>query len=208
MRRREVVALVGVDLERGTVMRRVSRVLLLAAVACGVLAGPASAQITVDQSGKMSEIFTSPNQATNSDFAFWGKHVFSGYYTGDTGFPAGTPSRGGVRIFDIANPASPRLVRDFACDANQNDPILWDRNGNGVADLMLLAVDRTMANPNCGAPRSAHDDRDGWEGVRIFTMSDDPANPFQHQPVKAVHRLRRPHDHRWTGFAEDATTRS
>ena len=71
-------------------MRRVSRVLLLAAVAFGVLAGPASAQITVDQSRKMSEIFTSPNQATNSDLAFWGKHAFVGYYTGDTGFPAGS----------------------------------------------------------------------------------------------------------------------
>ena len=75
-------------------MRRVSRVVLLAAVAFGVLAGPAFGQITVDQSRKMSEIFTSPNQATNSDFAFWGKHAFSGYYTGDTGFPAGSGSRG------------------------------------------------------------------------------------------------------------------
>ena len=119
-------------------MRRICGVLLVAAVASGVIAGSAFAQITVDQSRKMSEIFTSPNQATNSDLAFWGKHAFVGYYTGDTGFPAGTPSRGGVRIFDISNPASPRLVRDFACDANQNDPILWDRNGNGVADLLLL----------------------------------------------------------------------
>jgi hypothetical protein len=170
-------------------MRRVSRVLLLAAVVCGVLAGPASAQITVDQSRKMSEIFTSPNQATNSDLAFWGKHAFVGYYTGDTGFPAGSGSRGGVRIFDISNPASPRLVRDFACDANQNDPILWDRNGNGVADLMLLAVDRTMTRPECGAPRSAsHGDPTGWEGVRVFTMSDDPQNPFTNiQQVKAVY---------------------
>ena len=69
-------------------MKRVCRVLLLAAVACGVLAGPAFAQITVDQSRNMAEIFTSPNQATNSDLAFWGKHAFVGYYTGDTGFPA------------------------------------------------------------------------------------------------------------------------
>ena len=35
----------------------------------------------------------------------------------------------------------------------QNDPIVWDRNGNGVADLMLLAVDTTMASPACGAAR-------------------------------------------------------
>ncbi|MGH8894082.1 MAG: hypothetical protein ACRDWY_12390 [Actinomycetes bacterium] len=137
----------------------------------------------------MQQLFTSPNAATNSDLAFWGNHAFVGYYTGDTGSPPGTGPRGGVRIFDISNPASPRLVRDFACDANQNDPIVWDRNGNGVADLMLLAVDRTMTSPACGAPRSPnHGDPTGWEGVRVFTMSDDPANPFTNiQQVKAVY---------------------
>ncbi len=135
-------------------MRLAFRLVVPLVVILALVPGPASAQITVDQSRNMSEIFTSPNQATNSDLAFWGNHAFVGYYTGDTGFPAGTGSRGGVRIFDISNPASPRLVRNFACDANQNDPIVWDRDGNGVADLLLLAVDRTMANPNCGAPRS------------------------------------------------------
>jgi hypothetical protein len=35
----------------------------------------------------MDELFTSPSQATNSDFAFRGKYAFSGYYTGDAGFP-------------------------------------------------------------------------------------------------------------------------
>jgi hypothetical protein len=186
-------------------MRRVSRVLLLVAVAFGVLAGPAFAQITVDQSRNMAEIFTSPNQATNSDLAFWGNHAFVGYYTGDTGFPAGSGPRGGVRIFDISNPASPRLVTNFACDANQNDPIVWDRNGNGVADLMLVAVDRTMANPNCGAPRSAHDDRNGWEGVRIFELSDDPADPFRTiTPLKMQYTDCGAHTiTAWTGFADD-----
>ena len=85
-------------------MRRVSRVLLLMAVAFGVLAGPAFAQITVDQSRNMAEIFTSPNQATNSDLAFWGKHAFVGYYTGDTGFPPGTGSRGGVTAPESSQP--------------------------------------------------------------------------------------------------------
>jgi hypothetical protein len=166
-------------------MRVALRLLAAMVVAVGLLPGTASATHVPDQSFKMAELFTSPNQATNSDFAFWGKHAFSGYYTGDAGFPAGTPPRGGVRIFDISNPAEPGLVRDFACDANQNDPIVWDRNGNGVADLLLLAVDRTMANPNCGAPRSAHNDPNGWEGVRIFEMSDSRANPFQTiTPVK------------------------
>ncbi len=171
-----------------------------------LLAGTAEATHVPDQSFKMAEIFTSPNMATNSDLAFWGKHAFVGYYTGDTGSPPGSGPRGGVRIFDISNPANPRLVRDFACDATQNDPILWDRNGNGVADLLLLAVDRTMANPNCGAPRSAHDDPNGWEGVRVFTMSDNPANPFQTiTPVDMQYADCGAHTiTAWTGFAEAA----
>jgi hypothetical protein len=188
-------------------MRPALRLLAAVVVGLGLLPGTAVATHVPDQKFKMDELFTSPNQATNSDFAFWGKHAFSGYYTGDAGFPPGTGSRGGVRIFDIANPASPRLLRDFACDANQNDPIVWDRNGNGVADLLLLAVDRTMANPNCGAPRSAHDDRNGWEGVRIFTMSDNPANPFQTiTPVKMQYTDCGAHTiTAWTRFAENAT---
>jgi hypothetical protein len=188
-------------------MRVTLRLFALLLIATGLLAGTASAQPDADPNPrkKMSEIFTSPNMATNSDFAFWGNHVFSGYYTGDTGSPAGSGPRGGVRIFDISNPASPKLVKDLQCDANQNDPIVWDRNGNGVADLLLVAVDRTMANPNCGAPRSAHDDRNGWEGVRIFEMSDNPANPFATiTPVKMQYTDCGAHTiTAWTGFAED-----
>jgi hypothetical protein len=138
--------------------------------------GTASAQTGTQEN--MPEEFRSGHKSTNSDFAFWGNHAFMGYYTGDTGFPPGSGARGGVLIFDISNPSAPRELRNFPCDGAQNDPIVWDRNGNGVADLMLLAVDRTMASPECGAPRSAHDDPNGWEGVRVFTMSDDPAAPF------------------------------
>ena len=134
---------------------------------------PAGATHVPDKSFKMSEEFTSPNGRTNSDFAFWGKHAFVGYYSGSDATPDG-----GVRIFDISNPAAPRLVKDVKCDGLQADPIVWDRDGNGVADLLMLAVDRTMANPECGAPRTAHNDPQGWEGVRVFELSDDPANPF------------------------------
>ena len=81
---------------------------------------PAGATHTPDQSFKMSEIFTSPNGKTNSDFAFWGDYAFLGYYTGDA-----APS-GGVRIFDISNPAAPRLVKDLQCDGLQADPIARD----------------------------------------------------------------------------------
>ena len=186
-------------------MRSALRLLTAVVVVLGLAPGTAFATHTPDQSFKMDELFTSPNQATNSDFAFWGKYAFSGYYTGDAGSPAGTAPRGGVRIFDISNPASPTLVKNVQCDGLQADPIVWDRNGNGVPDLLMLAVDRTMEGPECGALRSNtpagcipppgfptcqanHADPDGWEGVRIFEMSDNPANPFATvTQVKAVY---------------------
>jgi hypothetical protein len=193
-------------------MRFVFR-LLVAGLVLGVLAAPASAQ---DASKRMDRLFTSPNQAINSDFAFWGDHAFSGYYTGDAGVPAGTPPRGGVRIFDISNPAAPELVKNIQCDGLQADPIVWDRNGNGVADLLLVAVDRTMDGPACGAPRSMrtneqgqtvafHENPTGWEGVRVFELSDNPANPFETvTQVDAQYTDCGAHTiTAWTGFAED-----
>lgn len=132
----------------------------------------ANANHNSDTHSKMDLIATSAAVATHSDIAFWGQHAFIGYYRGDAQ-PAG-----GFRIFDISDPENPTLVKDVQCDGPQADPIVWDRNGNGIADLLLLAVDRTMAGPDCGAPRAAHDAPDGWEGVRIFELSDDPADPF------------------------------
>ncbi len=103
----------------------------------GLLAGTVGAAPNPDARQRMNLLYTNPNNASNSDLAFWGNHAFIGYYTGDAGSPAGTPPRGGVRVFDISNPKSPTLVKDIHCDSLQNDPIVWDRNGNGVADLLL-----------------------------------------------------------------------
>jgi hypothetical protein len=175
-----------------------------------------SASAQQDRFRRMAELFTSPNQATNSDLAFWGDHAFVGYYTGDAGVPAGTGPRGGFRIFDVSNPRRPALVRDFKCDGAQNDPFLWDTDDNGVADLMLLAVDRTMERPFCGADRSMqtneqgqqvafHGDPTGWEGVRVFTMSDNPARPFRSiEQVAAVYNDCGAHTITgWTGNVDD-----
>jgi hypothetical protein len=163
-------------------MRIAFRLLAAAVAALGLLTGTASAAHNPDVHSKMDVLFTSPNAKINSDLAFWGNHAFIGYYRNDI-------SVGGFRIFDISNPARPLQLKDFACDGLQNDPIVWDRNGNGIADLLLLAVDRTMAGPECGAARAAHDaPRPAWEGVRVFEMSDNPANPFATiQQVAAVY---------------------
>ena len=71
-------------------MRIALRLLAAAVVCAGLLPATAGATHVPDQSNRMQEIFTSPNMATNSDLAFWGRHAFVGYYTGDAGSPAGT----------------------------------------------------------------------------------------------------------------------
>jgi hypothetical protein len=152
------------------------------ALAFSTLPTAATATHNPDRHSKMDLLFTSPNSRVNSDIAFWGNYAVHGYYRNDQ--PVG-----GFRIFDISDPARPRMLRDFACDGLQADPILWDRDRDAIPDLLLLAVDRTMEGPECGAARSVdHGDPDGWEGVRVFTLSDNPANPFATiQQVKAVY---------------------
>lgn len=154
-------------------MRLAFRSLAAAVVTLGLLTGTAGATHNADRHRNVDVLFTSPNSRINSDLAFWGNYAFSGYYRRES--PVG-----GFRIFDISDPARPRQLRDFECDGLQADPVVWDRDGNGIPDLLLLAVDRTMESPACGAARSAqHGDPTGWEGVRVFTMSDDPAEPFK-----------------------------
>ena len=176
-------------------MRRASRLLVALVVTMGVMSGTASAQFSdrQDEALRVIKEFDDPFAATHSDFAFWGKYAVLGYYTAATG---------GVHIYDISDPANPDEIRNFPCNGNQNDPILWDRNRNGVPDLMLLAVDRTMdseacdaaqsmqPNPTPGGPPVRFDaNPQGWEGVRIFDVSDGsnrfPGAPFAN--IEQVH---------------------
>jgi hypothetical protein len=167
-------------------MKHAFRLVALTVVALGLLSGSASAKVKVlaeddgDRVFKIDKLFDDPWAATHSDFAFWGNHAVLGWYTATTG---------GVHIYNISNPASPDEIRNFPCNGNQNDPILYDRNGNGVADLLLLAVDRTMDGPNCGDAVSMQGtarfdaNPNGWEGVRVFEVSDgsgdyEPGAPF------------------------------
>jgi len=172
-------------------MRFALRLLVAVVATMGLLTGTASAKVKVladddpAQVFKIDKLFDDPWAATHSDFAFWGKYAVLGWYT---------PSTGGVHIYDISNPASPDEIKNFPCNGNQNDPILWDRNGNGAPDLLLLAVDRTMDGTACNAPVSNRVNAEGqtvrfdanpngWEGVRVFEVSDgsgdyEPGAPF------------------------------
>ena len=167
-------------------MRSALRVLALTALTFGLLASTASAKVKVladddpAQVFKMEKLFDDPWAATHSDLAFWGNYAVLGWYTATTG---------GAHIYDISDPGNPEEIRNFPCNGNQNDPILWDRNGNGVPDLLLLAVDRTMDGTACNAPVSMQGtarfdaNPQGWEGVRVFDVSDGsddfPGDPFE-----------------------------
>ena len=156
---------------------------LLLGVCCAfmlALTAPASAVHDTGFKDQMDLVFQSPNAtgAVNSDLAFWGDRAYAGNYDG-------------FRIFDISNPDSPRLVTDFRCFGPQNDVTVWDRNGDGRADLLIASVDRTLTGPNCGATATDHDNPAGWEGLRLFDISNEAA-PVQ---VGAVYQDCGSHTH-------------
>jgi LVIVD repeat len=115
--------------------------------------------------------FNSANKhVTSSDIAFWDDLAFVGDY-------------GGFRVFDVSDPR-PKLVSDVRCYGPQGDPSVFDRNGDGDVDTLVLSVDSVLAGPQCGAgpvSKSATTGRypDGaWEGLRVFDVSN-PAAPVQ-----------------------------
>jgi hypothetical protein len=152
-------------------MRRAwTRFLFAFAFAFGVIAAPAGA--AHPSSLNMSLEFSDPNtEAITSDIAFWGDTAFVGNYNG-------------VRTYDISNPDDPQRLADFQCFGPQNDPSVWDTDGDGAADLLVQSIDRTLTGPQCGAEATEeHGDPTGWEGIRLFDISD-PANP---QFVKGIY---------------------
>jgi hypothetical protein len=107
---------------------------------------------------------------TSSDIAFWGDYAYVGDY-------------GGFRIFDISK-TKPKLVSDARCYGPQGDPSVFDSDGNGDADTLVLSVDSVLAGPECGAAPVGKSSTTGkypdgaWEGLRVFDVSN-PAKPKQ-----------------------------
>lgn len=153
--------------------RRALRLLPLALTLAVIVPVPAGADHDADAHSKIAKVSEHPNAdgATNSDLAFWGDLAYAGNYNG-------------FRIFDISG-ATPTLVSDVFCPGPQNDVTVWDRDGNGEADILFLSVDSVMFGPACGmgavplgdpninSPSSGY-----WEGIRIFDVSN-PAAPVQ-----------------------------
>jgi hypothetical protein len=84
----------------------------------------------------------------NTDLAFQGDYAFMGNF-------------GGFSIFDISDPASPKIVSQVACPAQQNDVSVH-------GDLLILSVDEPRGGERC----DSGDEEQIWEGLRIFDISD------------------------------------
>ena len=90
---------------------------------------------------------------TNSDLGFSGTNVIQGNYNG-------------FQIWDISNPARPRLRIATVCPASQSDVSVY-RN------LLFVSAEAPTARLDCGAdaPRDPVS-KDRIRGVRIFDISD------------------------------------
>jgi hypothetical protein len=149
--------------------RRLIGVLSALLVALAIPAAPANAAHQ-DFLNMSLEFFDPKTDNITSDIAFWGDTAFVGNYDG-------------IRNYDISDPDDPSRITDFRCFGPQNDPSVWDTDGNGEADLLVQSVDLTLDAPACGSPQSRHPDGTrhdenptGWEGIRLFDVSN-PANP-------------------------------
>jgi hypothetical protein len=90
---------------------------------------------------------------TNSDLAFKGNLVFQGNYDG-------------VQIWDVSNPARPRLVKGYVCPASQSDVSIF-RN------LLFVSGEGTGGRLDCGRQGVADTvSTERLRGIRIFDISD------------------------------------
>jgi hypothetical protein len=106
----------------------------------------------------------------NSDVAFQGDHAFVGNFNG-------------FQIYDISNPAAPRLRTAVVCPGGQGDPSVYK-------NLLFMSVEETRAKKDCTlTPAATPETR--FRGVRIFDISDLD-NPEQ---VGGVQTCRGSHTH-------------
>ncbi|MFC9090198.1 hypothetical protein [Nocardiopsis dassonvillei] len=143
-----------------------------AAVLMVGLLGPASASADdefasdADTSANITHVTNVPKTEAmsdfNSDLAFSGDYAIGGNYNGFV-------------IYDISEPEEPQVVSEVLCPGGQGDVSV-------SGDLLYFSVDYPRASTECGAPSVPTTDPDGFEGIRIFDISDK-ANP---QYVSAV----------------------
>ena len=110
--------------------------------------------------------------ATHSDLAFSGKYVIQGNYDG-------------FELYDVTNPAMPKLAQSYLCPASQNDVSVFK-------NLVFMSSENNTSRNDCGfggVPEPVSKDR--VRGVRIFDITDI-AHP---KLVTSVQTCRGSHTH-------------
>ncbi len=123
--------------------------------------------LTKVSSSKPSESFIG---VTNSDLAFKGNYVFQGNYNG-------------VQVWDISNPKSPKLAKEFVCPASQSDVSVY---GN----LMFISGEGLTGRIDCGSQGVAEAvSHERLRGIRIFDITDlnNPKNVANVQTCRGSH---------------------
>ncbi|GGL40612.1 LVIVD repeat-containing protein [Planomonospora parontospora] len=72
---------------------------------------------------------------------------------------------GGFTVYDIADPRSARLVTQVLCPGAQNDVSV-------AGNLLFLSTDDPRSDDSCQSSPQTTPDRDSWEGIKIFDISD------------------------------------
>ncbi|HEX6133713.1 MAG TPA: hypothetical protein VFZ24_07115 [Longimicrobiales bacterium] len=117
----------------------------------------------------------------NSDLAFRGDIVYQGNFSG-------------FSVWDVSDPASPRLRSTVVCATDQGDPSIY---GN----LLFISAESPRSRKDCGI-QGVEDGGDRMRGVRIFDVSD----PDQPRLVKNVQTCRGSHTHTIVPHPTDAGT--
>ncbi|MGW0801762.1 LVIVD repeat-containing protein [Nonomuraea sp. NPDC002799] len=137
-------------------------VLAGAAVALAFAALPAAAADipppdTVVTSPNVTHVLNIPKPAPiaatiNTDIAFQDGYAYVGNY-------------GGFSIYDVKNPKKTSVVSSVVCPGSQMDLAVY---GN----LLFTAVDNSRSDDSCNSTPLSADNKNAWEGVRIFDISD------------------------------------
>ena len=106
----------------------------------------------------------------NSDLAFGGNYVYQGNFAGFT-------------IWDVSDPANPKVVSTVQCITSQGDPSIY---GN----LLFISAEGGGNRNDC-AKGGVQDPKDHMAGVRIYDVS----NPSSPRLVKNVQTCKGSHTH-------------
>jgi hypothetical protein len=117
----------------------------------------------------------------NTDLAFRGNYAIVGNYNG-------------FKIYDISNPAEPRLRTSVVCPGGQGDVSVY-------GDLLFMSVEETRGRVDCGVQGVAGAvSPDRFRGVRIF----DIGNLDSPRQVAAIQTCRGSHTHSLVADPRDA----